>query len=802
MRERLLQSLLSQSVAEEKSLASAASWISSTIAFCRVADELSSSLEAMRAVLSMIDLIFDTATDGEDQSPYNSLTTEDLLPLSSALNSLLLGLYRYRHQASARHLTNSSQWTTIELRDIDRLTASLDSYGRLLAMDLVFGQDALSVALSEFRLVAAKLPFIPPHSEASSTSKLLPSLRFPISDLEMLRQVAPFQLQPPQLVGASNGGFLISSHVVKSKLLSSSSSSSYDNNTLSNPLRISFTGTGHSPFDTTVGSYEMKVVVQYNRIVDHHKEPFEETRSLVCYDRDHFSQSYPCRTQQGRRFLNLTCPGLPGVLSGRCSVRNAPAACSAQSLQGAPLLSSCTVVASTDFNATCSCKVTLDNRRAVLTSAPAEDLSEPTMILQLSSTESVRIDHYKGVFTSDAADVVQVESRSVLYALSLFSAIIALSVCSLFVIDGTSRTAKVHPVLVQEEEKGDGEEWHPMGVDGSKGLEDDQNPLHGSDSIRRLESVVAQFRFEEAVSISEIKVHDAASSRTKDHRAIMTKARLEKSLPPIFRVKSQQIGLLMNELTVYHRWIGAWCHVSEHHKRYVRILLLGFHILCAGSIEALMYDHHLLSSYRLKTSTCDGLADGRSCLLESDCSWDYQAHNCYYLTKAIPVESIVGITALAAIVSVPIAKFIEFLVLDSLILTGRPTGYSSSSSSDDGQVRSKPVATQQQDLPLEEDRYYEQQVARLKWHKKAALFSQDHSSGDYHTASMRTHSPLEMESLSAEMQSFLQWLKRYVESMTFVSSDEEHMNILRKLSVTHHRMCQSLVIVCVSHSSS
>lgn len=789
MRGRLLQSLLSQSAAEEKSPASAASWISSTIAFCRVADELSSSLEAMRAVLSMVDLIFDTATEGEDQSPYkfNSLTTEDLLPLSSALNSLLLGLYRYRHQASARYLTNSSQWTTIELLDIDRLTASLDSYGRLLAMDLVFGQDALSIALSEFRLVAAKLPFIP-HSEASSTSKLLPSLRFPMSDLERLRQVAPFQLQPPQLVGATNGGFLISSHVVKSKLLSSSSSS-YDNNTLSNPLRVSFTGTGHSPFDATVSSYEMKVVVQYNRVVDHHRELFEETRSLVCYDRDHFSQSYPCRTQQqqqqqGRRFLNLTCPGLPGVLSGRCSVRNASAACSALSL-GAPLLSSCTVVASTDFNATCSCRITLDNRRAVLTSAPAEDLSVSTMILQLSSTESVRIDHFKGVFTIDAAGVVQEESRSVLYALSLFSVIIALSVCSFFVIDGTSRNAKVHPVLMQEEEKGDGEEWHPMGVDGSKGLEDDQNPLHGSDSIRRLENVVAQFRFEKAASISAIKDHDAASSRTKDHRAIVTKARLEKSLPPIFRVKSQQIGLLMNELMVYHRWIGAWCHASEHHKRYVRILLLGFHILCAASIEALMYDHHLLSPSRLKTSTCDGLADGRSCRLESDCSWDDQAHSCFYLSKAIPVESIVGITALAAIVSVPIAKFIEFLVLDSSILHGRPTG--SSSSSDDGQVRSKPVAAQQQDLPLQEDRYYEHQVARLKWHKKAALFSQDYSS-------MRTHSLLEMETLSAEMQSFLQWLKRYVESMTFVSSDEEHMNILRKLSVTHQ--------ICVNHSSS
>ena len=794
MRERLLQSLLSQSAAEEKSPASAASWISSTIAFCRVADELSSSLEAMRAVLSMVDLIFDTATEGEDQSPYNSLTTEDLLPLSSALNSLLLGLYRYRHQASARHLTNSSQWTTIELLDIDRLTASLDSYGRLLAMDLVFGQDALSVALSEFRLVAAKLPFIP-HSEAaplSSTSKLLPSLRFPISDLEMLRQVAPFQLQPPQLVGATNGGFLISSHVIKSKLLSSSSSS-YDNNTLSNPLRVSFTGTAHSPFDTTVGSYEMKVVVQYNRIVDHQRELFEETRSLVCYDRDHFSQSYPCRTQQqqgGRRFLNLTCPGLPGVLSDRCSVRNASAACSAQSLQGAPLLSSCTVVASTDYNATCSCRVNLDNRRAAMAPAPAEDLSVSTMTLQLSSTESVRIDHYEGAFTIDTAGVVQEESRSVLYALSLFSAIIALSVCSFFFIDGTSRTAKVHPVLMQEEEKGDGEEWHPMGVDGSKGLEDDQNPLHGSDSIRKLESVVAQFRLEEAASMSAIKDHEAASSRTKDHRAIVTKARLEKSLPPIFRVKSQQIGLLMNELMVFHRWIGAWCHASEHHKRYVRILLLGFHILCAGSIEALMYDHHLLSSSRLKTSTCDGLADGRSCHLESDCSWDDHAHSCYYLSKAIPVESIVGITALAAIVSVPIAKFIEFLVLDSSILHGRPTGYSSSSSDDVGQVRSKPVAAQQQDLPLQEDRYYEHQVARLKRHKKAAFYSQ----GGYHPASMKTHSPLEMETLSAEMQSFLQWLKRYVESMTFVSSDEEHMNILRKLSVTRQ--------IYVSHSSS
>jgi len=75
-------------------------------------------------------------------------------------------------------------------------------------------------------------------------------------------------------------------------------------------------------------------------------------------------------------------------------------------------------------------------------------------------------------------------------------------------------------------------------------------------------------------------------------------------------------------------------------------------------------------------------------------------------------------------------------------------------------------------------------VARLKRHKKAALFSQDYSSGGYHTTSTKTHSPLEMETLSAEMQSFLQWLKRYVESMTFVSSDEEHMNILRKLSVT------------------
>ena len=247
----------------------------------------------------------------------------------------------------------------------------------------------------------------------------------------------------------------------------------------------------------------------------------------------------------------------------------------------------------------------------------------------------------------------------------------------------------------------------------------------------------------------------------------------------------------MNELMVFHRWIGAWCHASEHHKRYVRILLLGFHILCAGSIEALMYDHHLLSSSRLKTSTCDALADGRSCHLESDCSWDDHAHSCYYLSKTIPVESIVGITALAAIVSVPIAKFIEFLVLDSSILHGRPTGYSSSSSSDDvGQVRSKPVAAQQQDLPLQEDRYYEHQVARLKRHKKAAFYSQ----GGYHPASMKTHSPLEMETLSAEMQSFLQWLKRYVESMTFVSSDEEHMNILRKLSVTRQ--------IYVSHSSS
>jgi len=493
MRERLLRLLHSQFAAEEMSLASATSGITSVIVLCRVVDEL--SLEALQLILPMVDLIFDSGN-----SPHISLTTEVLLPLTSALNSFLLGLYRYQ---SASPPANRSQ--VIE-PDSGRLTEALDMYGRLLALDMVIGQDALSIVASEFKLLAAMLPFS--TYLKASTKTLLPVMQFPLSDLEMLQHSAPFQLQPPPLVGTSNGGFLMSSHIVKSRLLASPSSH-YDR--LSNPLRISFTGTG--PFDTTVGSYELIVVMQYNRIVDHMK-PFEEPRSQICYDGDRFMQSYPCRTQPGR-FLNLSCPGLPGVLSGRCAIRNASTACNAESL-GTSLLSSCSAIQSNNFNVTCSCKMKFDNNRRALASSDAMGHSTSNISLQLSSTESVSIDHHEGAFNIDISGAVHEETHSVLYTISCYCIIIALSVCSLYVIDGKSRTAKVHPVPMQEE----GPSWDPMGVlDGSEGLEDDENPLHGSDSIRRLESVVAQFRHEASLP------HGV---KMEDHGAKMTKTRLEK----------------------------------------------------------------------------------------------------------------------------------------------------------------------------------------------------------------------------------------------------------------------------------
>jgi hypothetical protein len=147
---------------------------------------------------------------------------------------------------------------------------------------------------------------------------------------------------------------------------------------------------------------------------------------------------------------------------------------------------------------------------------------------------------------------------------------------------------------------------------------------------------------------------------------------LEAALPQVFRLCPGGIlRKLLNELAVYHRWGGFALHGAENHSRLMRLVALAAQVLVAGSLQAAMFVYSDPDDGK-----CTTWANERACIQEQSgyvqgetlCFWEQSGHSCHFRQPAASFQLIIIVAGLSAVIACPVARLLEWVMLKFLVL--------------------------------------------------------------------------------------------------------------------------------------
>jgi hypothetical protein len=140
---------------------------------------------------------------------------------------------------------------------------------------------------------------------------------------------------------------------------------------------------------------------------------------------------------------------------------------------------------------------------------------------------------------------------------------------------------------------------------------------------------------------------------------------IEASLPDIFK-EDPFLTKFIREVKVYHKWFGVIFHYSENFPRPARVLSLVMSALMMLFANALTYN-----IANPNDGTCETYITENECVAEqsdittgSKCIWD--GSFCHYNEASSSLNQVVFVAVISAIVSTPLAVFIEYIVMNNI----------------------------------------------------------------------------------------------------------------------------------------
>jgi hypothetical protein len=682
-RTMLIETFVNLTTMEDITTETVASWVSIVNALSLTPTEL--TLDSAVTLMSALNAVLYASS--LTTLPYNQL-----LPLLSAMNSIV----QFQRMNDINH-ANATQ--SIALAD-----SLIASCVERLQIDMTDGQSAVTFAGSEIRIaIYAQRVYSAAMSEHHAVA-------LPITASEThLGNHANSVSVPAMYSNAVDGDVLVvTAYSLNSRLTNTTQLNSNplyihlrSSNDV-NSLRIDCTGNNHT-------NCEIQVVLQYNRHV-YHIPPFEEVTRTQCYDRDYFIQNYSCLTYDGRR--SLSCPGVPGYYYDRCDIINVTSACS--NLAMAPInggnYSSCRVEQFTNYNVTCACRVdkdaiVSDNRRRL--SSGTDVTSFTSLSLACGSVEVVYNTTYDRYFAENNHESVLVHSTIVLYGMCILGGMVSLFVCGLFGYErrdtvskavnksfGKKKTAPVNDIDNNDNINNNSMKRNKPGfVDldrvymfSNDENDDDITPDYNQQIINNSyggyggggEEHKSQDFYGSNNHKYEITVSGGDNALRPFEASRITPAAALAVIPEFFHPLLEGYTLwdkALREMFAYHRWLSLITHESKQYSKWYRLCAVLSQLTCPLFLLAtILYltDPH--------DSSCKQYLDERSCIRQpsqyiahnSQCLWLLSSHTCHYRQPQESVQRVILVTMVAALLSVPFARFSQCLLVKIALPSALP----------------------------------------------------------------------------------------------------------------------------------
>lgn len=148
------------------------------------------------------------------------------------------------------------------------------------------------------------------------------------------------------------------------------------------------------------------------------------------------------------------------------------------------------------------------------------------------------------------------------------------------------------------------------------------------------------------------------------------------TLPWVLRTTS--VNLIANfcvELAVYHRWITVIAHYSSQYSRIYRLIALVYQFITPMFLSAVMWVY-----LDRDDGECKSITNQRDCIVPEStvvpsyqkCNWYTNDQTCGFRQPQQTLQTIVYVIFIGAVVSVPIARFVEYLLI-KVAVSSNPT---------------------------------------------------------------------------------------------------------------------------------
>ena len=600
-RDNVINALVTLVTIEDVSEDTASSMISSLVECSQNREELSSSGAQSLLELSLYTLV---------QTTSSSVVVSNKASLLSVVNNIGISVIKSTDNSSAAILTN-------------QIVSVLDVYGQSIGAGMVPSQDAVIEVTESFRLLIA-----------TSVDSVL---TMPKSTLETFLSIATPQVALPNFDYSVNGtSQYYQLHQLSLALFSKSLNSTNTSQTVFNSLSVR---ASESPC-LSQESCSIELVYPLTSSLKSQNAPIVHSISGTCENGKRNKLSLTC--PDGPLF-ELQCNGTYAEINMNCPVTTNHPSCASIGVEGV----SCSLVASTHDNITCSCKLPTSSstlgQRYLLTSNVTTD-SDTTVsvdyVAMMSSTVS-----------SMTATIVSAQSLGVGTLRTGWLVVVTLT-CFLAFISGAmifARSLDLNDVTVK-----------PAG------------------STHRAKSgpwstVLSKLSNWKLVAIE--KSHSVFS--VKKHKATGILSFAEEALPRILGSRSLNTKV-KEEMKHHHRWLAIVYTFSKRFPRMLRVLSLSTNIIIMLFVQSITYN---LSHG--DDGTCEGYDTESACLADksayetgaSKCYWTMDDDSCHYVQPDSDIKVVIFVAILSAVISTPFAMLADWMIqtvlaAPTLIITG------------------------------------------------------------------------------------------------------------------------------------
>jgi hypothetical protein len=547
-------------------------------------------------------------------SLLNAVQTVQQSGTSSGVGASTLSGILASINAAAQAVANTQLPGRRRLDDADsaalvlHTTAALDNFRAYASAQLLPGQDPVTAVYPQFRMHVENRAISAGAGSAVSVS-------LPQSSIEASVGAAVSSVTLPVPAQSARSAMRVSVSSLSSQLLNDELGLTGYQRAYSNPLALEFAGLPCA--EASSCSYEVTLQTASMAAALLQRSPVEFFRT-ACASGDTSTQTHACAN--GRE-VSITCDGTAGTASIQCPIQYLTPACSA--LDGLSVGSSgCAVNSQTDTSITCTCPVPAADRRLLAAANGTSTIQTVNYVGMLSEVEDTFV---ATIVSADDLSVKSLEKGwSVLLTIGLFAAVVIFGLHWSYNADLES--TKIKPAIKDKAEK-------------------------MLDKEVRRKQVWKLQRGKKGAATGDLRIAEEAL--------------------PVILGSGSLTSKVTDEMKYRHKWFGVIFYYSKSFPRVLRVISLATNVLVMLFIQSLTY-----ALTNPDDGTCESMTTQEDCLGpqspyatgESKCYWDadHVGKECMLVQPDSAAMVIVFVAIFSAVVSVPLALLVDWIVLHIL----------------------------------------------------------------------------------------------------------------------------------------